>query len=148
MKSAKQASFKPSVSGAPRRGKKPCDRTEQVALYRSSFESFRPAKNASTRRGAGTLFCRRMYKRTEIKVRRYKRNVLSSRQTGICHLERSIQYLCSMFPSSLRNSFSRTPPFLKIDFAEPTLSLSQVIRTLSIPSFLHSINASFTISVA
>ncbi len=32
---------------------------------------------------ARVLFCERAYKRTEIKVRRYKRNVLSVRQTGI-----------------------------------------------------------------
>ena len=51
MKSAKQASFKPSVSGAPRRGKKPCDRTEQVALCRSSFEPRNP-QNKNRLKGA------------------------------------------------------------------------------------------------
>ena len=60
----------------------------------------------------------------------------------------SIQYRCSTDPSGLMISFSNTPPFFIIDLADPILSLSQTIRTLSRPSFLHSSNANQIISVA
>jgi len=58
-----------------------------------------------------------------------------------------IQYLWLITPL-ISISFSKTPPLFIMLLAEPTLLLSQVISTLSMPSFLHSSSARAIIWVA
>ena len=82
--------------------------------------------------------CVRVRKSVQTIERTLERASWDARQTGICHLERLIQYLSKYtfsFGSYTEDSY--TPPFERIVLRLPSLLSMQVISTLSMPSSLH-----------